>query len=90
LEALASGLPLVTFDIPGLRWTNDLVAVKAQAFSVDEYANCLLVSANDTKMAAMGEQARKFASYFTWDIVASEFEDFFLSVLEKEKISNAK
>jgi glycogen synthase len=90
LEALASGLPLVMFDIPGLRWTNNGVAVKARAFNIDEYAKCLFSSANEAKMTAMGKTAREFASHFTWNLVAGKFENFFISVLEKEKTNNAK
>ena len=34
LEALASGLPLVAFDIPGISWANKNVALKAKNFNI--------------------------------------------------------
>jgi glycogen synthase len=90
LEALASGLPLVTFDIPGLGWTDDKIAIKAKPFDINSYANLLLSTSNIKNMSFLRKDARKFASHFTWDFVANEFEDFFFSVLKKEKINHAK
>ncbi len=84
LEALASALPLVGFDIPGLSWTNDSIALLAKPFDVDEYAK-LLKKACDTQVyTTMSENARNFARMYTWDKVADEFESFFIEILKKE------
>jgi glycosyltransferase involved in cell wall biosynthesis len=83
LEALASGLPLVIFDIPGLSWSDSLVALKAKAFDVEEYAQCLIRATEPSLNAEMSRQARVFALRFRWDNIVSEFDVFFKQVLSK-------
>ena len=85
LEALASGLPLVAFEIPGIAWSGNEVARKASAFNVKHYSELLLQSMNVPKMTQLGKKARKFASHFTWEMVCNEFESFFQTVLEAER-----
>ncbi|HVZ12496.1 MAG TPA: glycosyltransferase family 4 protein [Patescibacteria group bacterium] len=84
LEALASQLPLVAFDIPGISWTGDNVASKAKAFNVNEYASLLLDAVKKNQNGKLGKEARRYAAKFTWSRVASEFEEFFYMVLKKE------
>jgi len=84
LEALASGLPLIGFDIPGLSWATPNVALKARRFDINEYSK-LLVKATDNKLIyEMRKDARIFAKKYAWDNVANEFESFFYYVLSKE------
>lgn len=85
LEALASGLPLVAFEIPGIAWSGNEVAIKANAFNVRHYSELLLRSMNAPKMTQLGKKAKKFAGYFTWEMVCDEFESFFQIVLETER-----
>jgi len=88
LEAIASGLPLISFDIPGLSWTNNKIGLKAKKNDINEYANNLLIANNIEKVNEMSKEARKFARQFTWDHVANEFEDFFYLILKKENKNN--
>lgn len=84
LEALASGLPLITFDIPGLSWSNSKVALKASPNDIKDYASLLLCANQKELIKNMSIDARKFASKFTWNNVSDDFEDFFQEVLERE------
>lgn len=77
LEALASGLPIVTFDIPGLSWSSAEVALKAPPFNVDAYAKCILRAVEPEVNAQMSQAARSFARRYTWNAAAKEFEIFF-------------
>lgn len=87
LEALASGSPLVAFDIPGLSWNDSSVAMKAKSFDVDEYSLLLKKAAQDKNLISkMSINARSFAGNFTWDKVADQFESFFQDIVEREKL----
>lgn len=80
LEALASGLPLVAFDIPGLSWTDNGNTVKAKSYDIDSYAKALLQTAHNKNLSHMQKEARKYAANYTWDNVANKFEDFFIQI----------
>lgn len=90
LEALAAKLPIVAFDIPGLSWATEAVAIKAKQFDIDEYARLLLSSMKPSKMSAMGKNARIFASKFTWNRVANDFDRFAQKVINIEKLKHEK
>jgi glycogen synthase len=80
LEALASGSPLVAFDIPGLSWTNEKSTVKAEAYNVAAYAQALLNTAKNKNIHKMQDEARRYAARYTWENVANKFESFFQRV----------
>ncbi|MBW7944363.1 glycosyltransferase family 4 protein [Patescibacteria group bacterium] len=83
LESLASGLPLVGFDLPECGWAPKSVYLKAKPFELDEYAQLLVQATKPEVIQPLRKEARKFASQFTWDFVASEFEDFFDKVIRQ-------
>jgi glycosyltransferase involved in cell wall biosynthesis len=85
LEALASGLPLVAFDIPGLSWTKDTVVFKAPAFNFKKYAQLLLTKSEEISQKSISNETRKFAKLFTWEKVATDFISFFYEVKKIEK-----
>ncbi len=87
LEALASGLPLVAFDLPESKWMIEKVALKAKPFDVEEYAKLLLQMTDKTLNDKMRSNARQLAQHYTWDHTVSRFESFFQDVLEKEHIN---
>lgn len=84
LEALASGLPIVAFDLPESRWISKGISLKAKPFDLDNYSKKLLEATQPALNKKMQKNAREFARGFTWEKVASEFEKYFIHVLEKE------
>ena len=87
LEALASGLPLVGFDIPEFEWTDSSVHIKSKPFDVDSYAEILLKADNNlVEIYKMRLEARKFARQYSWENVAHKFEDFFFEILKHEAL----
>jgi glycosyltransferase involved in cell wall biosynthesis len=84
LEALAAGSPLVTFNIPGLRWLTGSVARKAEMFDTAAYAKQLLTMAEACRSTVLTDQARSFARQFTWERVADDFTEFFTEILRLE------
>lgn len=85
LEALASGLPVVAFNLTESKWMKKEVALKAEPFNLDDYAKKLLDCTEVNLNKRMRKNAREFARKFTWDKVADQFEEFFKYVLEREK-----
>jgi glycogen synthase len=83
LEALASKLPLVTFDIPEFSWTDKKVAFKAKPFNISDYAKTLKEAATSPKLASMKTNSRNLAKHYSWDKVADQFEEFFLQINER-------
>ncbi|CAN5201663.1 glycosyltransferase family 4 protein [soil metagenome] len=85
LEALASGMPIVSFDLPEGRWMSDSVALKAPAFDTDAYAAQLLQATDPTINAKMRQEARTFAKTYTWDKVVAQYKEFFEYIINKEQ-----
>jgi glycogen synthase len=85
LEALAAGLPLVTFDLPESKWLGNKVRLNSTPFDVDEYAARLLYATNADVNSKMRKEAKLFARRFSWDRVTNETENYFYQVLEMEK-----
>ena len=81
LEALASGNPLVGFDIPGLSWSNDKAIYKAKPFDIDSYSKLILRAEREVEKNKLGERARKLAGNYSWDSVADKFSTFINKVI---------
>lgn len=92
LEALASGLPVVCFDIPALVWITPAVALKAKPYDTKAYADNLVLAQEHNRNKKMSRRARQLACQYTWDAVATEFGAFFsaVRVYEKQKALAAK
>ncbi len=85
LEALASGFPLVTFDLPEYSWMDKKVGLKIKPFDEDAYAKALIKACNKKYFYKAGVYARGFAQKFTWEKVVTEFEKFFQEIVIQEK-----
>lgn len=83
LEALASGLPIVAFDIPGLAWIPDTVSLKAKPFDVDSFARLLLRAVDEKVNARLRRNCGRVAKRYSWDRVTTDYERFFRRVLKK-------
>lgn len=87
LEALASGLPIVAYDIPESYWMNNSSTLKAKPFDTKEYAQ-LLIKATDLKLnKKMSKACRLLAQKYTWEKVVNELENFIKEVIKKEQLN---
>lgn len=85
LEALASGMPLICFDLPECRWITSDVSVKAKPFDTADYAHALVKATNPKLNTKMRKNARDLAEKYTWESVAKQFEEFIEIVLKCEQ-----
>lgn len=85
LEALASGMPHVIFDLPESAWIPDDAALKSKPFDIDSYAKNLIKIADVDLNRRMGQSARMCARLYSWDTVVLKFVDFVHKVLAIEK-----
>jgi glycogen synthase len=91
LEAMAADTPLVTFDIPGLEWIPNSIAVKAKPFDEKSLAEKILfLCQNETQNKAIGKRSKQFAKNFTWGKMAKEYDSFFQEVIIHERRKNEK
>jgi len=82
LEALASGSPIVSFNIPSMSWAPDGVVSKAKPFKVSNFGQ-LILKMERQNLRELSKRCRKVAGQYSWDRVAREFEDFFYKILER-------
>ena len=85
LEAIASGLPLISFEIDGLMWTDKSFSMKAPCYDIDAYSQVLLEAATTDRIDEMRKNAREKAVRFKWDTVAAGYDKFLRYVVKTEQ-----
>lgn len=88
LEAIAVGLPIVSFNIPGLSWIPKEVSLKAKAFDIDEYADYLIKACNKTLNLKLRKKCKKVVEKYSWDDVANKYDRYFRFVVNEEIKNN--
>jgi glycosyltransferase involved in cell wall biosynthesis len=74
LESLANKIPLVTFDIEGLKWLPATVRQKAKPFDIDNFADCILeVLENENLSENLKENGEWFSQKFNWEKVTEKY-----------------
>lgn len=89
LEGMAAGVPLVTFDIPGLEWIGNNSRFIAKSFSVKDYAKNLLLATNLEIQQNIARQARNVAKLYSWDEITKEYELYFMDILKYEQLQTS-
>ncbi len=90
LEAFASGLDVIMFDIPGLVWVDENLVKKVKPFNNNAFADHVLTRLEDGIKRRNVNKYKKFANKYTWDSISEQYESFLQEVVEKENspISN--
>lgn len=83
LESLAYGKPLVTFSIPGLRWLDSRVSLKAKPFSASDLAQQMIeMSLNKTLRNKLHNNCLKLSKLYSWPINAKQYDQLIVSILK--------
>lgn len=84
LEAMASGTPLVTFDLEGFRWVSDESIVKVIAFDTDSLAQKMIELGNDAAMCEkLSHSGSALVKQYDWDGISMQYESVISDVLKK-------
>ena len=82
LEAMASNLPVILFDIPGFSWIPKNLCVKVKPFSEKNFSKaCLDLLSDPQKREILGKAARKFSKSFSIKKTVSLYGKFIQKVL---------
>lgn len=74
LEAFSYGLPVVSFDIEGLKWTPKNAIVKIEPFKIDIFSKkCRDLFANEEKRNSLGKVGINFAKKYTWNEIGNRY-----------------
>lgn len=85
LEAMSYNLPIVSFNIDGLKWIPAKYCLKAKPFNEADLSQKILnLSENYDLRRKMGDTGRRFASKFNWERKAKEYENFILEILNND------
>ena len=77
LEAMAAGLPIVCFDIDGLGWISKQAAIKAEPFSISQFATAIQQVTTDSGLVkSMQTAGIKYAEKYTWETIAGQYHRY--------------
>lgn len=79
VEALASGVPVVAYDLPRTRWIVGEDAVLAKSQSTEAIAAALAQALSGTRSTVDSQVAR--AAQFDWSVVAAQYREFLQQVV---------
>lgn len=81
LEGMSYGLPVICFDIEGLRWVPSTASVKVKPFSTDDLAKHIdKVSKSKSELYKMSKAGSTYARNFTWEKVLREYTNYLKSL----------
>jgi glycosyltransferase involved in cell wall biosynthesis len=84
IEALASGLPIVTHDRQVTRWTLEDQAVLVDTSDPQAVAEAICRAMQLREPAHVQERCQLVHRRFAWSAIADRYCSFFLSILERE------
>jgi glycosyltransferase involved in cell wall biosynthesis len=83
LESASMGKPVIVSDIPGLRYVvENGFGISFKNEDIEDFKEKInYLWNNEDLILKMGKKGIEYAKKFTWDKIASEFEDYLLRVL---------
>lgn len=83
IEALASGLPVVAYDIPSIKFNYpENIVTKVPVGNIKAFVEEVIRLLNNTKISFISYKAKQFASKFRWDNVVKAEVNAYKKLLE--------
>ncbi len=74
LESLSAGVPLISFNIPGLKWIPNGLSIKIRPFDTEKLSHAIgEVAKNHKTHDAIAKKGKKYANKFNWEYVGREY-----------------
>jgi glycosyltransferase involved in cell wall biosynthesis len=87
MEALASGLPIVTHDRWVTRWTLGECGLLVDTTAPQAVVDALNQAITLNDAAHVAARRERVDTHFTWDRIATRYEQFFCHVLSRQATS---
>ncbi len=83
LEAMSHGVAFICFSIEGMSWIPDKIAKKVTPFSIEKLTEAMVQLAYNKNIADdMIKSGKEFVKQFTWDSVASKYDEYLTHILK--------
>ncbi len=83
LESLSQNVPVISFNIEGLKWLPPDFSIKAKPFDVSSLAQKMLeMSAGNNSLAPDESKVKDFLANYDWDVIAEKYGNYFNSILK--------
>lgn len=85
LEALSFGIPLLTFDIEGLRWIPKDCAMKVPPQNINKLTLGIKKLMHDGNLRnKLSQNSLVFTKKYSWEDTSSKYKNFLLQILQKQ------
>lgn len=82
VEAISLGVPVIYFDIEGLRWIGDKRGIRVPPFDTQKFADAMIKISNDEDFRKkMIRISTNEASNYNWDTIAQKYETFINKII---------
>lgn len=83
LEALAQNIPVISFDIEGLKWLPADFSDKVKPFDISCLAQKMLKAPAENNLSSANKNKLKnFLINYDWDIIAGKYGEYFNSIIK--------
>lgn len=83
LEGLSFGLPVVCFDLDGLKWIPGSASIKVAPYDISRFAAALnRLSSRPSLRLSLGKSGLRFSAKLTWEKIAAQYKSYLLGVVQ--------
>jgi phosphatidyl-myo-inositol alpha-mannosyltransferase len=82
IEAMSYSLPLVAFDISGLKWIPNGAVIKVKKYDSRGLSNAILKIIKSPKTAKkMGQVGKRYSDHYSWENISKQYQNVISTIL---------